>query len=164
MKYPKHIIQSYIPVSYEEVKPLVEKTALQLSKAGISASVDVSSNTMMEGLTIQFKFANPIVGRDFDKSKIECKGFFLSINNGMGRNQAEDEHGNWFLDENNHVAVCGEPYAQYQVFFRFCGNKRKYRCRNKLSIGNRNTLSFDYGTDMSDFDFGKNIQYLTTIH
>lgn len=162
MKHNRFLNESYLDIPYEEAKPLIDKTALQLSKAGISAIVNAVHGGYGKGLNIDFKFSKPIIGRDFSKARVECKGFAIFLRHEVGRDEYRDENGKPVFDKDTGTwKKIGEEYAQYSVQFRFAGNWWKFHSRK--SCGIQPPIPYDYNDKLMEFDFGKNIDYLKTI-
>lgn len=160
MKHNKQITHSHASIDYEDVRPLVEKLALHLSRLGISASIDKDKESNSENLFINFNFAKEIVGRDcHTKALVHCKGFQLYIHKDIGADEAQDENGRFIWDkENKCVKTIGPEYEQWQISFIFKGKMREYRCRNWSGIGS--PIAFDYDDDINEFDFTPNIDWL----
>lgn len=163
MKHPLHITKSYTSVSYEEIRPLVERLAQKLSSLGISASVNAEPEELFKGFLVKFSFCKHVTGRHYvTRSLVDCSGFSVSISKCRGQDEELDGNGRFVWDEENKCVKCtGPEYDQWQAYFRFAGKERGYRCKKFCCIQPK--LPFDYGDELSDIDFSESLDWLSEV-
>lgn len=158
VKYPNQVTASHIQVTDKEIEALAASLvkAIDRETDGLEYRIVYDgTGDCLKGKWVEFNFANPVVGRDWKRSRVYCTGFGVMLCRDRGPDMAKDANGE--------VPRPAPVREQYSASFTYFGHETRFRCRRRDGIRDGSAHWHQYDTDLPELDFSENIRYIAGI-